>query len=102
MRLDDITFSRKLVRAASKSPVLGVIPNDKIIEFVTSHPTLKEKLKTTADKKKLKVDTKAAQGLFLKLLNDDFLQSQLTEKYYASQAKDSLDKEPLAESVQNT
>ncbi|MGV0983508.1 MAG: anti-phage protein KwaB [Limnohabitans sp.] len=102
MRLDDITFSRKLVRAASKSPVLGVIPNDKIIEFVTSHPTLKEKLKTTADKKKLKVDTKAAQGLFLKLLNDDFLQSQLTEKYYASQAKDSLDKEPLAEGVQNT
>ena len=90
-RMDDIGFSRKLVRAAKKSPVLGVIPNDKIIEFVTSHPTLKNKLKTTADKKQLKVDTKAAQGLFLKLLNDDFLQSQLTAKYYASLAKDSLD-----------
>lgn len=92
-RLDDLAFSRKLVRAASKSPVLGVIPNDKIIEFVTTHPTLKDKLKTTADKKKLKVDTKVAQSLFLKLLNDDFLQSQLTAKYYASQAKDSLDPE---------
>lgn len=92
-RLDDLAFSRKLVRAASKSPVLGVIPNDKIIEFVTTHPTLKDKLKTTADKKKLKVDTKVAQSLFLKLLNDDFLQSQLTERYYASQAKDSLDPE---------
>lgn len=96
-RLDDIGFSRKLVRAAKKSPVLGVIPNDKIIEFVTTHPMLKDRLKTTTDKKKLKVDTKAAQVIFLKLLNDDFLQSQLTEKYYASLAKDSLDEELSAQ-----
>lgn len=90
-RLDDISFSRKLVRAARASPVLGVIPNAQVIAFVGAHPALKGKFRLSEDGAKLKLDTKVSQDLFLKLLNDDFLQSELTKRYYASLAKDNLD-----------
>jgi len=90
-RLDDISFSRKLVRAARASPVLGVIPNAQVIAFVGTHPALRGKFRLSDDGAKLKLDTKVSQDLFLKLLNDDFLQSELTKRYYASLAKDDLD-----------
>ncbi|MHB8236171.1 MAG: anti-phage protein KwaB [Acidithiobacillus ferrivorans] len=90
-RLDDISFSRKLVRAASASPVLGVIPNEQVITFVNTHPVLRGKFKLNEDRTKIKLDTKVSQNLFLKLLNDDFLQSELTKRYYASLAKDNLE-----------
>lgn len=90
-RLDDISFSRKLVRAARASPVLGVIPNAQVIAFVDTHPALRGKFKLSNDGLKIKLDTKISQNLFLKLLNDDFLQSELTKRYYASLAKDKLD-----------
>lgn len=89
-RLDDISFSRKLVRAARASPVLGVIPNAQVVAFVGSHPALRGKFRLSDDGTKLKLDTKVSQDLFLKLLNDDFLQSELTKRYYASLAKDNL------------
>lgn len=89
-RLDDITFSRKLVRAARSSPVLGEIPNARVIDFVKTHPALRGKFRLSDDGLKLRLDTKTSQGLFLKLLNDDFLQSELTKRYYASLAKDNL------------
>lgn len=90
-RLDDISFSRKLVRAAKASPVLGVIPNAQVIAFVNTHPALRGKFRLSDDGSKLKLDTKVSQDLFLKLLNDDFLQSELTKRYYASLAKDNLE-----------
>ncbi|MES1983217.1 MAG: anti-phage protein KwaB, partial [Pseudomonadota bacterium] len=89
-RLDDISFSRKLVRAALDSPVLGVIPNAQVIAFVGSHPALREKFKLSNDGTKIQLNSKISQNLFLKLLNDDFLQSELTTHYYASLAKDKL------------
>jgi hypothetical protein len=90
-RLDDISFSRKLVRAARASPVLGVIPNSQVIAFVNTHPALRGKFRLSDDGSKIKLDTKVSQDLFLKLLNDDFLQSELTKRYYASLAKDDLE-----------
>lgn len=90
-RLNDISFSRKLVRAAKVSPVLGVIPNAQVITFVQNHPTLRGKFRLSDDGSKLKLDTKVSQDLFLKLLNDDFLQSELTKRHYESLAKDNLE-----------
>lgn len=90
-RLDDISFSRKLVRAARSSPVLGVIPNEQVITFVTTHPALRGKFKLNEDGTKIRLETKVSQNLFLKLLNDDFLQSELTKRYYDSLAKDNLE-----------
>lgn len=92
-RIDDISFSRKLVRAAKNSPVLGVIPNSQVIAFVKNHPMLRGKIRLNEDESKIKLDTKVSQNLFLKLLNDDFLQSELTKRYYASLAKDALSEE---------
>lgn len=89
-RLDDISFSRKLVRSAKNSPVLGKIPNADVILFIQTHPSLKGRFRLNADGTKLALDTKVSQNLFLKLLNDDFLQSELTKRYYASLAKDNI------------
>lgn len=92
-RLDDISFSRKLVKSASQSPVLGVIPNNQIISFTSSHPALKGRFKYSADGTKIDLKTKVSQNLFLKLLNDDFLQSELTKRFYDSIAKDNIETE---------
>lgn len=92
-RLDDISFSRKLVKSAGHSPVLGVIPNDQIISFSNNHPALRGKFKYSPDGTQINLKTKKSQNLFLKLLNDDFLQSELTKRYYDSIAKDKIDEE---------
>ncbi len=89
-RLDDISFARKLVKSARNSPVLGRIPNAQIIGFTNTHPALKGKFKYSDDGSQLNLKTKKSQDLFLKLLNDDFLQSELTKLYYDSIAKDSV------------
>ncbi|MEX5669027.1 Kiwa anti-phage protein KwaB-like domain-containing protein, partial [Pseudomonas neuropathica] len=81
-RLDDISFSRKLVKAASSSPVLNLIPNAEVVSFASTHPALRGQFKFTADGERFSLATKKSQGLFLKLLNDDFLQSELTKRYY--------------------
>ena len=90
-RLEDISFSRKLVKSAHNSPVLSVIPNEQIISFTNTHPALAGQFKYSSDGLKFDLKTKKSQNLFLKLLNDDFLQSELTKKYYDSVAKDGVD-----------
>lgn len=90
-RLSDVSFSRKLVRAATGSPVLGVIPNEQVIAFVSTHPALQGKFRLSHDGSMLQLDTKVSQNLFLQLLSDDFLQSELTNLYYASLAKDAVE-----------
>lgn len=92
-RLDDISFARKLVKSARNSPVLGKIPNTHIISFTKLHPALRDKFKYSDDGTQINLKTKKSQNLFLKLLNDDFLQSELTRLYYDSIAKDSIGEE---------
>ena len=101
-RLEDITFSRKLVKSARKSPVLGVIPNTQIINFTNIHPALKGKFKYSTDGSQLNLKTKTSQNLFLKLLNNDFLQSELTKRYYDSIAKDNVEKDSPEETTVET
>lgn len=96
-RLDDISFSRKLVRAAGNSPVLNLIPNEDVIRFASTHPALRGRFRFSADGQRFNLKTKRSQGLFLKLLNDDFLQSELTKRYYDSLAKDAIEAEAIAE-----
>lgn len=90
-RLGDISFARKLVKSANHSPVLGKIPNTQIIRFTNTHPALRGKFKYSDDSSQINLKTKKSQNLFLKLLNDDFLQSELTRLYYESIAKDNVD-----------
>lgn len=96
-RLDDITFARKLVKSANDSPVLGRIPNSQVIGFTNTHPALRGKFEYSDDGSQINLKTKKSQNLFLKLLNDDFLQSELTRLYYDSIAKDSVDEAEVEE-----
>lgn len=98
-RINDITFSRKLVKSANKSPVLSVIPNSNILSFTNTHPALKGKFKYSSDGSQFDLKTKKSQNLFLKLLNDDFLQSELTKIYYESVAKDNVEAEDAENSA---
>lgn len=88
---EDITFSRKLSKIAGQSLIISQsIPNEKVIEFSKKHPGLKNAFRYTGDGKKIYLDTKSSQKSFLKLLNDDFLISELTNQSYESLAKDRI------------
>ena len=89
-RMDDMTFARKLAKAADASPVLNKVPNKDIVAFIQSHPGVRGRIPVDEENTKLMLTTKASQDIFLKLLNDDFLQSELTRRYYASLAKDAV------------
>ena len=90
--IENVTFARKLIKVARSSPVIqNNIPNTQIIEFTKNHPALKGKIRYNEDGTMIKLHTKKSKDLFVKLLNDDFLTSQLTSLYYDSLAKDGIE-----------
>lgn len=88
-RVDDLRFARKLAKISKDSPVFKV-PQADIIEFTKKHPFLKDKFKYTADGSQIELNSKLSQDNFIKLLNDDFLRSELTKIDYESPAKNRL------------
>ena len=97
--IDDVSFARKLTRVTVNSPVLGKIPATAIVQFTKNHPSLKNKLKHSTSEDTLHLDTKESKRLFLKLLNDDYLRSELTQAYYDSLAKDVLNVEEKSDAA---
>lgn len=85
-------WAKKLNRVQN-SPVIEIIQNDqdRVREFIKNHPTLKQI--NFNDENKLKLDTKVSVERFLKLLDDDYLYSQLTEMLYDTNSKDTLGSE---------
>jgi hypothetical protein len=84
------SIARKLVKVARSSPVLLLdIPNDKIVEFAKSHSLLKKEFKYSNDDKII-INSQKHCNLFLKLLDDDFLRSNLTDLDYDARAKDEV------------
>ncbi|MBA4276933.1 Kiwa anti-phage protein KwaB-like domain-containing protein [Flavobacterium sp.] len=67
------------------------MPNSQIIDFTKNHPALKGKIKYNTDGSLINLHTKTAKDLFVKLLNDDFLTSELTKLFYDSLAKDGIE-----------
>ena len=90
IELENITFARKFSKLVSNSPVLGKVSNQAIIDFTNAHPALRSKFRYSADGSKLQLVTKLSKKLFIKLLNDDYLTSNLTNQYYDSIAKDKV------------
>ena len=94
--LDTLKEAIKTNRLAKKlnkvkgSRVIKIIEDDidKVVKFIQNHPQLK-KIKLTQNNK-LKLDTKISVERFLKLLDDDYLHSQLTNMLYDTNSKDSL------------
>ena len=84
--LDNVTFARKLTRVYKDSKVLGIVPNNIIIEFTKKHSYFhKNPIKASGEK--FILDTKKSKETFIKLLNDDFLKSELTNYEYEALAK---------------
>lgn len=87
----DLSFSKKLSKIAGQSLIITKsIPNEKVIEFSRNHPGLKNKFTYNDVGNKIILKTKASKTAFLKLLNDDFLISELTNQSYDSLAKDRI------------
>lgn len=87
----DITFARKLCKIGRTSPVLlNHIPNETIIKFSKTCPALSGQLRYSEDGERILLTTKKSQKLFIKLLEDSYLVSQLTNLYYESLAKERI------------
>ena len=86
----ELKFAKRIMRIRQHSPVLQV-PFPAIAEFIRSHPKLRRRLKINDDGTQFKLDTRTSKELLIKLLNDDYLKSELTELLYDSQKKNPLD-----------
>jgi len=90
----DVTFARKVIRAISHSRVLETVANDQIIQFVKQHHSLGKKIKINDTDTQFVLDTKVSQNFFMKLLNDDYLRSELTNFEYDADSKDLVEAAP--------
>ena len=88
-RVSDTTFARKLSKISTTSPVFN-LPTEHIMQFVRNHHILGNEFRYSEDETKILLDTKKSQNFFLRLMNDDFLHSQLTNFDYMTPAKDRL------------
>lgn len=86
-RLSELSFARRLMRAMDSSPVTDM-PAQNVIHFVSHHDKLRNVLKV--EDGRIKLSSKKAQDYFVRLMNDDFLYSQLTSQDYTSTSKNKL------------
>lgn len=90
----DISFARKLIKVTTNALILNVVDKDKIIQFARGHAYLSRRLKVSADNK-FDLEKKSAQNLFIQLLDDAFLHSELSSNDYLSPGKDILRSEEV-------
>lgn len=79
----------KKIMKVKNSPVLNV-PVENVINFINNHQELTGRIGFNDDGTRVRLTTGVSKKLFLKLLNDDYLFSQLTELQYDTHAKDRL------------
>lgn len=90
---DKIPYCRKLMQTVASSKVIeklqnGTIDNAKIIKYAKDHAKLK--LRFNRSGTKFKIESEADAKRFIKLLNDDFLKSEITEEEYDIKSKDPM------------
>lgn len=89
--LEDLSFVRKLSKVKKASAIFKLgISKETIVEFTKTTPALAGKFKYSDDGAKIRLDTKKSKLAFLKLMNDAFLHSELTEQYYEASVKDNI------------
>lgn len=90
--IDDVKYARRLTKVAKSSPVLKAgVSSANIIQFCQTFPKLVGRIRFNEAQDRILLDTKVSKDLFIKLLMDDFLTSELTRFHYTSVAKDSVD-----------
>jgi hypothetical protein len=94
--LEDVKYARRFTKVAKASPVIKKgIPNESIIKFCKEFPKLTGKIRFNEAEDRIVLDTKVSRDLFIKLLMDDYLTSELTDLHYESVAKDSAELEEV-------
>ena len=85
------SFARKLAIVKKASPIFKLgISKETIVEFTKNTPELAGKFKYSEDGTQIRLDTKKSKIAFLKLMNDAFLHSELTQQWYDASAKDNI------------
>lgn len=97
---DDISFARKLIKVTTNALILNVVSKETIVQFARTHAYLSRRLKVTADNK-FELDKKTSQNLFVQLLDDAFLHSDLSSNDYLSPGKDRLSPEEAPANADN-
>jgi hypothetical protein len=82
-------YAKKLVQINATTPVLG-LPFETLKNFITGHPKLKKRIKFNDASDKIRFHSNVSKELFLKLLSDSYLKSELTELLYESDSKAEL------------
>ncbi|MCF6407787.1 DUF4868 domain-containing protein [Chitinophaga filiformis] len=82
-------YAKKINRVNASTPVLA-LPFNKLKSFILAHPKLRKKIRFNNVGDKIKFHTKRSKELFLKLLSDNYLKSELTELLYESDEKEQL------------
>ncbi|WP_122035559.1 anti-phage protein KwaB [Aliivibrio sp. EL58] len=86
---NDTSFARKFVKVFKGSAVVeSNLTNQQLIDFAINHPVFKEKLKLNATGDKFDLNSLARCDNFLKLLDEEFLVSELTKQNYHAKVKD--------------
>lgn len=93
--LSNTSFARKVVKIKNSPVFRKNIPNVTIIHFTRTHPSLLNKMRYSEDGTRIILHTKRAKELFIKMLDDTFLTSELTAEYYESRAKDTVEVEEV-------
>ena len=89
MIADDISFARKLCKIGRTSPIITKkISGAELIRFSKTQPGLNDKFKYNDTGNQIVLTSNASKRAFLKMLDDSYLISELTNSYYDSSAKD--------------
>lgn len=93
---NDINMARKLSNLENNSPVLkklidGEITIESFINFTKTNPALTNRFKYSATNDKIAIKNKKHIKFLLKVLNDDYLMSELTRNIYDTLAKDKIE-----------
>lgn len=91
--LDKTSFARKVVKIKNSPVILRNIPNEAIINFTKTHPALVNKMRYNEEGTQIILHTKLSKELFVKMLDDAYLTSELTSQFYESTAKDVVEGE---------
>lgn len=86
---NETLFARKFVKIFKNSAVIEQkLTNDQIISFAMNKPFYKDKLKLTENGNQFDLNSIQRCSAFLRLLDDEFLKSELTGQDYIARAKD--------------
>lgn len=92
--INEKRYAKKVVKIKPNTPVLA-LPFTKLKTFIEGHPKLKRRLKFNDAQDKIKFHSKTSKELFIKLLSDSYLKSELTDLLYESDEKEELSNEEI-------